>query len=61
MIKNELNDQLILKYIIFFPFLIHLIAINFFQQILREVMVNIQTYLILKIKFIFKVLLFISI
>ena len=30
MIKNELNDQLILKYIIFFSFLIHLIAINFF-------------------------------
>lgn len=30
MIKNELKDQLILKYIIFFSFLIHLLAINFF-------------------------------
>ena len=51
MIKNELNDQLILKYIIFFSFLIHLIAINFFPTNFEEVMVNIQTYLILKIKF----------
>jgi len=30
MIKNELKDQLILKCIIFFSFLIHLLAINFF-------------------------------
>lgn len=30
MIKNELNDQLILKYLILFSFLIHLTAINFF-------------------------------
>ena len=30
MIKNEIKDQLILKYIIFFSFLIHLVAINFF-------------------------------